>query len=100
MPRPATMIAMRLHAPRRELSLDEVPLPVAGDDDLLIEIGACGVCRTDLHVVDGELPDIVYPVTPGHEIAGEIHKVGRLVPKSVGLSEGDQVEIVTFVGGG
>src|SRR5688572_5810072 len=90
MPRPAKMIAMRLHGPQRELSLDEVPLPTTGEHDLLIEIGACGVCRTDLHVVDGELPEIAYPVTPGHEIVGRVERAGRNVS---GWQAGDRVGV-------
>jgi propanol-preferring alcohol dehydrogenase len=84
------MIAMRLHGPERELSLDEVPVPIPGENDLLIEIGACGVCRTDLHVVEGDLPDIVYPVTPGHEIVGRVERVGRAVS---GWQAGDRVGV-------
>jgi propanol-preferring alcohol dehydrogenase len=70
------MIAMRLHGPGAELSRDEVPTPQPGAGQILIEVLACGVCRTDLHVVDRELPDIDFPVTPGHEIVGRVVRLG------------------------
>jgi propanol-preferring alcohol dehydrogenase len=73
---PATMTAMRLHGPGRALSCDVVPVPEPKPGEVLIEVLACGVCRTDLHVVDGELPNPTYPVTPGHEIVGRIVAVG------------------------
>jgi propanol-preferring alcohol dehydrogenase len=64
------MRAMVIDAPREALRLEEraVPAPRAGE--ILIRVRACGVCRTDLHVVDGELPQARYPVIPGHEIVG------------------------------
>lgn len=66
------MKAMRLHAPGEPLSRDELPLPDAGPGELLLQVAACGVCRTDLHLLDGELPGIRYPLTPGHEIVGRV----------------------------
>jgi propanol-preferring alcohol dehydrogenase len=56
----------------------------------LIAVHACGVCRTDLHVVDGELPDVQIPIVPGHEIVGRVVQVG---PGSDGLSAGDRVGV-------
>ncbi len=70
------MKAMRLHAPGGPLSCDELPLPEPGPGELLLKVAACGVCRTDLHVVDGELPGIRCPLTPGHEIVGRVVSVG------------------------
>ena len=67
---PRTMKAMRLTAPGRGLSCDDVPVPRPAAQQVLLEVLACGVCRTDLHVVDGELPDIGYPLIPGHEVVG------------------------------
>jgi len=66
------MQAMRLHAPGARLSLDTVQTPVPGPRQLLIQVLACGVCRTDLHVLDNELPDVPYPVVPGHEVVGRV----------------------------
>lgn len=79
MPLPAAMIALRSHGPSRALSLDRVALPELTPEQVLIEVGACGVCRTDLHVVDAELPNLRYPVTPGHEIVGRVVARGPAV---------------------
>jgi propanol-preferring alcohol dehydrogenase len=59
------------------LVMESMPDPVPGAGDLLIRVLACGVCRTDLHVVDGELPGPRLPVIPGHEIVGEVTAVGE-----------------------
>src|SRR5260370_4467948 len=61
MPNSTSMSAMRLHTAGTALSLDSVARPVPRDHEVLLEVLACGVCRTDLHVVDGELPDTRYP---------------------------------------
>jgi propanol-preferring alcohol dehydrogenase len=66
------MKAMRIHAAGRPLSLDEVPVPELRAGQVLLEVLACGVCRTDLHALDGELPNLVLPLTPGHEIVGRV----------------------------
>jgi propanol-preferring alcohol dehydrogenase len=66
------MKAMRLHAPGRPLALDDVPEPVAGPGQVLLEVAACGVCRTDLHLLDGEVEVPHPPVTPGHQIVGRV----------------------------
>src|ERR1700757_564972 len=70
------MRAMVLERPRTALVLRERRVPVPGPGELLVEIDACGVCRTDLHVVDGELPDPKLPVVPGHEIVGHVAAIG------------------------
>ena len=57
------MLHERAGAP---LHLVELPLPQAGQGEVLIEVEACGVCRTDLHLIDGELPKPALPVIPGH----------------------------------
>jgi propanol-preferring alcohol dehydrogenase len=59
-----------------ELEAVERELPIALPGELLIKVRACGVCRTDLHVVDGELPDVEVPLIPGHEIVGIVEQVG------------------------
>jgi len=66
------MKAMRLHAPGRPLALDDVDEPVAGPGQVLLEVAACGVCRTDLHLVDGEVDVPQPPVTLGHQIVGRV----------------------------
>jgi alcohol dehydrogenase, propanol-preferring len=70
------MHAMVLEAPGKALVLRERPDPQPGPGMVRIRVGACGVCRTDLHVVDGELPDIPYPVIPGHEVVGRVDALG------------------------
>ena len=70
------MHAMRLLARGAPLTLSELRLPPPAAGELLIRVEACGVCRTDLHLIDGELPDIHYPVTPGHEIVGVVIGAG------------------------
>lgn len=70
------MRAMVLHVPGQPLQREERPVPTLGAHQLLIKVLACGVCRTDLHLVDGELPQAVLPRVPGHEIVGEVTAVG------------------------
>ena len=65
------MRAMVLHAPGEPLQLEDVPTPEPAAGQLLLRVRACGVCRTDLHVVDGELPMHRLPLVPGHQIVGE-----------------------------
>jgi len=71
--------AMRLHRCGHALSHERITLPDPAPDQVLIEIEACGVCRTDLHVVDGELPDPKLPVVPGHEVVGRVLAAGKAV---------------------
>ncbi len=75
---------MRLHAPGRPLVPDELPMPMPGPGELLLQVSACGVCRTDLHVVDGELPGVRCPLTPGHEIVGRVVAAGTGARHAVG----------------
>jgi alcohol dehydrogenase, propanol-preferring len=70
------MRAMVLEQPQTPLVMRERATPAPGAGDILVEIGACGVCRTDLHVVDGELPDPKLPIVPGHEIVGRVAAFG------------------------
>ncbi|MCW0232437.1 MAG: zinc-dependent alcohol dehydrogenase family protein [Ferrovibrio sp.] len=70
------MRAMLLHAVGRPLIMTEIPAPVPGRGQLQVQVAACGVCRTDLHVVDGELPDAKFPLVPGHEIVGRVSALG------------------------
>jgi propanol-preferring alcohol dehydrogenase len=84
------MRAMVLSAPGTPLQLQERDDPIPGDGEIRVKISACGVCRTDLHVVDSELPDIRYPIIPGHEIVGRIDLMGTGV---TGHQLGDRVGI-------
>ncbi|MBU6464650.1 MAG: zinc-dependent alcohol dehydrogenase family protein [Bradyrhizobium sp.] len=70
------MYAMVLSARGAALTFQERPDPIPGPGRVRIRVSACGVCRTDLHVVDGELPDICYPIIPGHEVVGRIETLG------------------------
>lgn len=76
----ANMRAMVLERPGNPLVLRERPVPLPGAGELLITVSACGVCRTDLHVVDGELEHPTLPLVPGHEI------VGRVMAKGAGVN--------------
>jgi len=85
------MRAMVLEEPRRPLVLKELPLPSPSERQVLVKIIACGVCRTDLHIVDGELPHPKLPLIPGHEIVGIIAGAGPGV--SPRLKGGDTIGI-------
>jgi alcohol dehydrogenase, propanol-preferring len=75
------MQAMRLLARGAPLALSEVTLPSPAPTEVLIRVEACGVCRTDLHLLDGELPDIHCPITPGHEVVGVVSARGSGVTR-------------------
>jgi propanol-preferring alcohol dehydrogenase len=87
---PKSMLAMVCTAPGVPLEARDVPVPGPGAGEVLIEVGACGVCRTDLHLVDGELPHPRLPVVPGHEIVGRVAALGAGVS---GLEFGDRVGV-------
>src|SRR5512140_2793100 len=70
------MKAMVLEAVRAPLVEADRPVPVPGRGDLLLKVKACGVCRTDLHVLDGELPEPALPLVLGHEIVGTVEALG------------------------
>ena len=67
---------MILRSPQQQLVSCEVPLPAPQPGQLLVRVAACAVCRTDLHVIDGELPNPKLPLIPGHEIVGHVEKLG------------------------
>ncbi|NYT64224.1 zinc-dependent alcohol dehydrogenase family protein [Alcaligenaceae bacterium] len=70
------MRAMVLRRPGTPLELEQLPRPAAGPGQIQIRVEACGVCRTDLHLIDGELPYPVLPIVPGHEIIGRVAALG------------------------
>src|SRR5262245_4335084 len=84
------MRAMVLEQPRTPLRLREYETPAPGATEILLEVAACGVCRTDLHLVDGELPNPKLPVVPGHEIVGHIAALGSEVK---GFAVGERVGV-------
>ncbi|MEJ2760772.1 MAG: zinc-dependent alcohol dehydrogenase family protein [Gammaproteobacteria bacterium] len=84
------MKAMVLTEIGKPLEFRDLPDPECGPRQVLIKVGACGVCRTDLHVVDGDLPDPRLPLIPGHEIVGEVMESGSGVD---GITVGDRVGV-------
>ena len=82
------MRAMAFHRVGQPLALEDRPIPEPGAGGVLIRISACGVCRTDLHIVDGELSQPRLPLVPGHEAVGRIERLGAGVN---GLGEGQRV---------
>jgi propanol-preferring alcohol dehydrogenase len=86
----ATMKAMVLDAPGTTLRLRELPVPEPGPGQVLVKIAACGVCRTDLHVVDGDLTELKLPIVPGHEIVGTAAALGEGVE---GLAVGTRIGV-------
>jgi len=87
MPEMHAMVLERAHTP---LVMRARPLPAPGQGEVRIEVAACGVCRTDLHVVDGELPDPALPLVPGHEIVGRVAALGAGVTS---LAVGERVGV-------
>src|ERR1700748_3087348 len=78
---PNSMFAMVLTKPRTPLSPVQVPIPKPSPGEILVKVEACGVCRTDLHVVDGELPEPKLPLVAGHEIVGTVAGKGQSVQR-------------------
>jgi alcohol dehydrogenase, propanol-preferring len=85
------MRAMVLDKPRQPLQLRDVEKPRPSKGQLLVRIATCAVCRTDLHVVDGELPDPKLPLIPGHQIVGHVEEIGEGVDSK--FKVGDRVGI-------
>ena len=82
------MRAMVLRRPGERLAMEERPDPAPGPGQIRLRVEACGVCRTDLHVVDGELPDPKLPIVPGHEIVGRVEAAGEGVELKLGARVG------------
>jgi propanol-preferring alcohol dehydrogenase len=95
MPATTTMKAMRLHRTGEPLRLEEVEVPEPGPGELLLEVLACGVCRTDLHIVDGELEGGKLPIIPGHEIVARVAKRG---PGAALFAIGERVGVPWLAG--
>jgi len=86
-----TMKAAVVHAFGRPLTIDDIPVPVPGPDELLVKVMACGVCHTDLHAANGDWPVKPHvPFVPGHEVAGVVAAVG---PGITDFKEGDPVGV-------
>lgn len=89
------MRAMVLSEVKKPLQLKQLPTPKPNKEQVLIRVSVCGMCRTDLHVVDGELPHPKLPLIPGHQIVGTVEEVGKKVE---GVKVGDRVG-VPWLGG-
>ena len=81
---------MILDVPGEPLRVAEVPVPEPGEGQLLLRVHCCAVCRTDLHVVDGELPHPRLPLIPGHQIVGTVQKISE---RADGFTVGDRVGV-------
>jgi len=84
------MLAMLLEAPDSPLRLASIPDPLPAAGQVLLRIRACGICRTDLHVADGELPEPKLPLVLGHEIVGDVASIGAGVDR---FAAGDRVGV-------
>jgi propanol-preferring alcohol dehydrogenase len=84
------MYAMQLSGSRQPLQAVQLEPPSPGPGQLLLRVKACAVCRTDLHIVDGDLHEAAYPITPGHEIVGTVVAHG---PGVEGFAEGERVGV-------
>jgi zinc-binding alcohol dehydrogenase family protein len=84
------MRAMILEAAGQPLQFRNVAIPECGPEEVLIQVHACAVCRTDLHVCDGDLPNPKLPLIPGHEIVGDVVAAG---PAAVEFQPGDRVGV-------
>jgi propanol-preferring alcohol dehydrogenase len=90
------MKAARMHEYGKRLVQEDVPVPAIKPDEILVQVKACGMCRSDVQLVDGyfrSYADLPMPVTLGHEITGVVHKIGGIVPESAGFREGDHVVV-------
>jgi propanol-preferring alcohol dehydrogenase len=87
----AMVLARQAPIAERPLMMDDTrPVPEPGDDEVLVQVGVCGICRTDLHIVEGELPLVRCPVVPGHQAVG---RVARLGARATRFRPGDRVGV-------
>ena len=77
------------------LQLRDLPVPRPGHGEVLVKVHVCAVCRTDLHVIEGELPDVKRPLVPGHQVVGTVAQTGAGV---IDVREGDRVGIAWLQG--
>ena len=97
------MKAARIREYNQRLVLEDVPIPDVQPDEVLVQVQACGMCRSDVQLIDGyfrKYADIPTPIIPGHEITGVVHKLGGLVPQSTKIQEGDHVVVAPGWGDG
>ena len=90
------MLSARIHKYKEPLVIDNTPKSKVQGEEVLVRVGAAGLCHSDLHLINGEWKDVL-PLkllkTPGHEIAGWIEGVGESVPESAQMREGDLVAV-------
>ena len=97
------MKAARMHEYGKTLVLEDIPVPSIQPDEILVQVKACGMCQSDVQLIDGYFrpyADIPTPITLGHEITGVVSKIGSIVPKASGFKEGDHVVVVPGWGDG
>jgi alcohol dehydrogenase, propanol-preferring len=97
------MLAARMYGYKQPLVLEDVPVPEILSDQVLVRVGGAGMCRSDVQLVDGYFEAALkteFPITPGHEIAGQVAALGDRVPKSAQLAVGDQVVVAAGWGDG
>ncbi len=97
------MTAARIREYNKPLVLEDVPVPDVRPYEALVQVRACGMCRSDVQLVDGffrRYNDIPTPIIPGHEITGVVHELGALATRSAGLREGDHVVVAPGWGDG
>lgn len=85
------MLAARFNRPREDVELVQVPVPTPGPSDALVRVKACGICLSDVHLIDGSIPPVTQPVIPGHEAFGIVEEVGEHV---VGWEPGDRAALM------
>jgi D-arabinose 1-dehydrogenase-like Zn-dependent alcohol dehydrogenase len=84
------MLAARFHGAGEPLRLEEVPVPEPGPLEVVMKVEACGICLSDVHLLDGSIPAVTQPVTPGHEAFGVVARAGALAP---GWEEGQRASL-------
>lgn len=97
------MKAARIHEYGKPVVLEDIPIPDIEPDEILVQVKACGMCRSDAQLIDGyfrPFADIPTPITIGHEISGVVAKIGKNVLKVAGFAEGDAVGVAPGWGDG
>src|SRR5215813_6872396 len=97
------MLAARMHEYHKPLVLEDIKVPEISPEEVLVRVGGAGMCRSDVQLIDGYFAEALktkLPITPGHEIAGQVTALGDSVPASAHLTIGDQVVVAAGWGDG